>query len=378
MLFQKLKQRLLKAYMSSLSKPKVEGRTLFDLSRVKSIGLWQFGGVGDMLLITPVIDALAVACPQAKIHLWCSEPAFAEFLSGFPNVEAIHKLNIYDFDARTLASAEKRRELCQLRDEVQGLKLDLLINLHIPALIDWWAVSWWLISRSGSRFSIGFDPEVMQSESVYDVSLPASERDGVHYLSLYQTLLSRVGVSSGVTTRFPVSDESREKAQALLKSVGVSDVQAWVCLHAGARRLAMIGKQWPAASFAKLATELQTMGIRTLLIGVDSEQSLADEIRRLAPGTLSLLGQTDLIVMAAVIARARLFIGQDSGPFHVAVAQGVPSIALCGREDAEAHYLAYDRKNVHALIRPDPTQISVIDVMQQALPYLPASKREEP
>ncbi|MDQ6972837.1 MAG: hypothetical protein Q9M30_09315, partial [Mariprofundaceae bacterium] len=104
-----LKQILLRRCMGSLAV--VRGGQPSLPHRVERIALWQFGGVGDMLLATPVIEALHKAYPEAAIHIWCSNPPFAEFLQRFPGVEAVHLFRVYDFDSRTLLRSDVRQSL---------------------------------------------------------------------------------------------------------------------------------------------------------------------------------------------------------------------------------------------------------------------------
>lgn len=357
--------------MSSMRKPKEGAASISDIENIRHVGLWQFGGVGDMLLATPVIEVLGRAYPEAKIHVWCSDPPFAEFLRRFPNVESIHQFRVYDMDTRTLLRSAVRNNLCRLRENMLSKKLDLLINLHVPKLLDWWAVEWWMVKRSGATRTMGLDPRFMGQGSIYDVSLNASERDGIHYTELYRRLLEKAGILASTKTRFLLTEDDQAKARMMLESAGINTKKPWVCLHAGGRRLKVEGRLWPAERFADLAHRLHTKGVVSVLIGVKGEEELAAEICKLAPGCVNLIGKTDIVEMAALISLAYLFVGQDSGPFHIAVAVDRPAVGLCGRPDAESEYLAYkDAPMVTVFIRNDPLLIEVDEVFARALYYL--------
>lgn len=91
------------------------------------------------------------------------------------------------------------------------------------------------------------------------------------------------------------------------------------------------GKVWPAARFAELATRLMSgplAGARLVVVGGPGERAMAGPL--LQAGAVDLVGTEDLGVVAAAIARAALYVGNDSGLMHVAAASGVPTLGLFG------------------------------------------------
>jgi len=377
-LLAKLKRRLLEIYMSGLCRQDRPLQMLsMDDNSIQRIAVWQFGGVGDMLLATPVIVALGRKYPEAEIHIWCSNPLLADFLKRFPRIKAIHSFNVYGFDSRTLARKAVRLQLQSIRNEMASFKPDLVVNLHVPALLDWWVVEWWLVKQLGSIYSVGMDPRFIRSGSVYDVSLNALARDGVHYTHLYRQLLVKSGIECGVSTVFPLLDSELVTARRLLKDVNLHD-GPWVCMHIGGRRLKLESKMWPVARFSVLAAKLLEQGVIPVLIGVESEREMGNELCDEVPGAVCLIGNTEIGEMAALIKQANGFIGHDSGPFHVAVAVGTPALAICGRPDAESEYLNYQKRGVSVVMRDRPTLISVDEVFSEALRLLGMDYKESP
>ena len=364
----RLKFFCLKAWMSRLAAKESAGQLQADHAKTTRIVLWQFGGVGDMLLCTPAILALQKVFPDAKLHVWCSDPQFAGFLKRFQSVQGVYAFPVYDFDSRTLLHSDTRRAFRRIGDAMAEQKPDMLVNLHIPALLDWWAVEWWLIRRLSPAFSLGFDPRFLQGRSVFDVSLNAAERDGTHYTRLYCRLLEKAGTPCGEATHFPVTDE--EKAQAKLLLTEAAPDGKWVCMHLGARRLKVEGKTWPIERFVVLAEKLLEAGFLPVLIGVEGEREMVNGLCAGLPRCANLVGHTSLGEMAALIAQCDGFIGHDSGPFHVAAAVGTPCLAICGRPDAEAEYLDYRRNDVNVLMADFPLKIEVNDVFEAAVRML--------
>lgn len=365
----KMKNYVLIFFMSRLC-VKQKQSNVPTSENVKNIVLWQFGGVGDMLLATPVVLALSKRFPNAKIHIWCSDPNFATFLKYFPQVEAIHAFVVYDFDMRTLLHQTQRQKLHHVLHNMQRIKPDLLVNLHVPALLDWWAVEWWLMQRLEPTFKMGFYPETVKNNTFLDASLSSVERKNIHYTTLYQKLLGKADITCGVDTLFPVPKESYHKAKFLLEQSGVIRGKTYVCVHMGGRRLKVENKMWAVSSFEELIRKIIGQGLCPVLIGVPSEQSLGDQLCSEVSGVVNLIGKTNIDEMVALISLADGFIGHDSGPFHIAVAVATPAVAICGRPDSEPEYLKYDKDHVVVLMADTPDDIQVDDVFHHMLETL--------
>jgi len=365
-MFARIKQSALRVWMTYQAREGMERAHLVDRAVVRRIALWQFGGLGDMLLATPVIRALGEKWPDAEVHVYCSHPHIAEFLRCFANVKSIDAFPVYDFDARTLLHADVRRRLRVIRDDMRALAPDMLINLHVPAMLDWWAVEWWLVRRVGADIALGFDPRFIQRGSVFDVSLNIAARDNTHYTSFYRQLLENAGIESDQRTVFPLSDADREKAKHLLDDHGISDKRC-MCMHVGGNRLKLEGKMWPVERFAALARRLIDAGLIVVLIGVQAEQNMGEELCAVAPDCINLIGCTQMAQMAALIALADGFVGHDSGPFHIAASVATPCVAICGRPDAEPEYLKYGHDSVTVLTAPSPESISIDTVFTAAM-----------
>ena len=96
-------------------------------------------------------------------------------------------------------------------------------------------------------------------------------------------------------------------------------------------------KVWPAERFAELALRLTApdgvfpgAGIAILGGPGDQERSMATPVLTALPQALDLVGKLDLPEVAAVLARAAMFIGNDSGLMHLAAAAGAPTLGLFG------------------------------------------------
>jgi len=351
----KIKQFVLRRAMNRLA---IKHQPHSLPKEVKYIAVWQFGGVGDMLLATPVLEALHKQYPHANIHVWCSYPKFSLFLNQFSYVKSIHSLPIYDFDVRTLCKASVRRKLKNIMDAMKKQHPDILVNLHVPKLLDWWVVEWWILNKIKPNHTLGFMPQEIRY-SLLDTYLSSDIVNQQHYTISYQQLLAKAGILAGTQTYFPIQEEEKARAEQLIKSIPSNKR---VCLHMGGRRLAMENKMWSLANFIELGQKMISDGMIPILIGVENERDMGSKLCKHVSPVLNLIGETSMGEMAAIVATSRLFIGHDSGPFHIAAAMQTPSLAICGRPDAEPEYIAYHQENVMVLTADNPEDITVNDV----------------
>lgn len=89
-------------------------------------------------------------------------------------------------------------------------------------------------------------------------------------------------------------------------------------------------KQWPVSHFARLAEQLVDRGINVVVVGTPQDQQAGAVICGGMAGATNLCGQTSLLQLVAVLAKAALVVSNDSGAMHVAAALGVAQVALFG------------------------------------------------
>src|SRR5229473_1148427 len=104
------------------------------------------------------------------------------------------------------------------------------------------------------------------------------------------------------------------------------------------------GKQWRAERFAELACRLTAAGgplpgARIAVLAAAHERAQAAPLLAAPPpgGVIDLVGRTDLLTAAAVLRRASLFIGNDTGLMHIAAAAGTPTLGLFGPSPVEQY-----------------------------------------
>jgi len=146
-------------------------------------------------------------------------------------------------------------------------------------------------------------------------------------------LLSALGIDTASADRKPYitpSEGERGLVDAVLKDLGIRrDI---ITLHPGA---SCPSKRWSPKEFAKVADALsEKYAADIVLVGGDETSHLSAEvISGMKSKAFDVTGNLLVGELAELLSRSRLFISNDSGPVHVAVAVGTPVISIFGRRD---------------------------------------------
>ena len=95
----------------------------------------------------------------------------------------------------------------------------------------------------------------------------------------------------------------------------------------------MSTKRWEPKRFAEVARELATRGLTIVVTAGPGEEAFAGQVAREIDRSVILLGLT-IPELAELLRGARLYIGNDSGPMHLAAAVGTPTVAVWGSSDS--------------------------------------------
>jgi heptosyltransferase-2 len=143
-------------------------------------------------------------------------------------------------------------------------------------------------------------------------------------------MLAGIGLaaSNPPDTSLVALPEWSERGRALLADDGAR----WVALNPGAAFGS--AKRWLPERYAAVGELLQRAGARVAIVGGAGERPLAQEIAAGMSGAPRVLcGETTLGELVGVLGRTSLLVTNDSGPMHLAAAQGVPVVAIFGPTD---------------------------------------------
>jgi heptosyltransferase-2 len=263
--------------------------------------------IGDAVMSLPVMRALARAAPGERLAVLAR-----------PGPAAIYRVEGSAADVRT----------------VSGLVSDALVAARAR-----FAEAWLLPNSFRSAlvpFLAGIPERIGYATdgrgALLTRSLAPPPRTD-HQLRDYDSLLRLRGIEPDESPpRLPIPSQAAERAGIALSRAGVSPDRALALLAPGAAF--SWTKRWSARRFGKLADLLGERGYATALVIGPGEEPLAREARLAARNSVPVLGaELDPVGLAAVAARARVVVGNDSGPMHLAAAVGTPVVALFGPTD---------------------------------------------
>ena len=332
---------------------------------VRRIVVFQMSGVGDLLLITPALRALHRLYPMATIDIVTYSIKNAAFLFRLPYVREGCEFPLFDLELRRIGSVPFRRALRKPIRFMRKTPVDVYISFHHTWLPQWYLLELWLAVCSQARFRVGINPDYVSGHGVFDRSVPESLLDGRHYRPFFLDVVGLLGdCGKDLTTECPLVSQEIEAARDRIRRAMPTRHRV-VCLHVGAMHFAQL---WPLDRFRELATRLVAEGCGIVLVGTRNEYILTEQVVEGLPqgSYLNTTGTTDLFQMAALIDVSHLFIGNDSGPMHVAIARRRPTIGLIGPGKPRYHLYEPDE----AVILRNPVAMDIKDRKEAAFPWM--------
>lgn len=273
------------------------------------VAIVMMSAIGDAVHTLPVVNSLRAAAPN--VHLtWVIQPGPHGLVANHPAVDEFVR---FDRKRGWRAFADVRRALAGRRfDLVLALQVYLKAGL-VTAMID-------------SPRKLGFDRARARDFNWLFTSERIAPRGQRHVQDQYFEFLEHLGVPPLLEWRLGPTPEEEARYAPLLAEVD----RPAVALVVGTSKP---GKEWPAERYAQLVDALEgDLGVRTLLVGGRSPRELeaAATIRRLARHAPLDLLEWDLRRLVYLLGRADVLVSPDTGPLHVGVALGTPTVALMG------------------------------------------------
>jgi heptosyltransferase-2 len=185
-----------------------------------------------------------------------------------------------------------------------------------------------LALASGAPRRIGYATDGRGPLLTHPLQAPAETG---HQLRDYDALLWAHGVAPDHDPpRLPLAEASRRRAGEALGQAGLAE--GFVALCPGSAVAPT--KRWPAERYAALADALFGLGLRPAVLIGPGERELGARIAAAARAEVPVLGaDLDPVELAALLARARVAVANDSGPMHLCAAVGTPVVAFFGATD---------------------------------------------
>ncbi len=283
----------------------------------------RLSSFGDVVFALPAAKAIRLARPGTTLA-WAIEPALAPLVRGASFVDEVLEANTRGWRWALMASATRReirnslkrgREFSpELVVDAQGLLKSALVTAALPA---------------DRKVGFGWRTATERVNCLFTTE--HVEADGrPHVLDRMLALAEHVTGESGFG-RVPDVKHLVDREDPM--------VDEWL-ERFGTRPFAVlqpfsskVNKEWSAADVIAFAERLRGGGIQPVVRWGPGEESRARELQDLSKNLLLLAPATTPASTARLASRARLFIGVDSGPTHLAAAAGTPTLALFGPTD---------------------------------------------
>jgi predicted lipopolysaccharide heptosyltransferase III len=282
--------------------------------------------IGDVVFTTPAVRAVRERFPDATIT-YLVEPAAAPVVDGNPDI------NELVVAPRLPGLAGWKHEWSLIR-RLRAKRFDVVIDFHggpRASLITW---------LSGAPMRIGYAVIGRGWMYTHSIGRPRALR-ARHSVENQWDLLAPLGVAAPDPTAhpvtMPVNPAAADDVNARLFAAGVNRTDLLVIMHVSAGNPF---RRWPIPAFAEVALGLAGRGpsCRIVVTSGPSERAAADMVIAAARAELPerererilSCGEFSLSELRALVERAALYIGGDSGPMHIASTSHVSMVSLYG------------------------------------------------
>ena len=269
--------------------------------------------VGDLVLSTPVLEAIKTRFPESYLAMMVSSYA-ADVVKANPNLDHV----IIDDHADRNRGA---KGFLMLVKEVKGSKFDVAILLRPTFRLAL------LLLLAGIRHRIGTGYRFYQmlfSQKVY----VHRKRNLRHEADYNLDLLKPLGIRpEKIIPRVYLTPEEEHFAQQIRREFEITTDDPVVVIHPGSGHSSL---SLPRRKFAQVADRLvEELDAKILLTGTKKEMDLIDFIKRnMKHQAVDLTGRTNIRRLAAVLKKADVVISNSTGPMHLAAAVGTPTVAV--------------------------------------------------
>lgn len=271
--------------------------------------------VGDQLLTTPLLRALHAGLPHAEIHLLAAA-------RQAPVVVSRHVRRVIPFEKRLTFRRPWR--LVALLRALRREDYDVVVEAaHWSAF----SLTACLLARiiAGARAAVvgharGDSARFLSHPVEHD---PANQNDVRAKLELLRPLGL---LPQGLAPETELGDDPA-LAEPALAAAAVS--RPYAVLNPGGRKA---DRRWPPAAYAAVAAGLHGRGLGVLVVWGPGEQAIAAAVTNGSDARLP--PPTGLAELAALLRGARLCVSNDSGPMHLAIAVGTPTVGVFVSGDA--------------------------------------------
>ena len=280
------------------------------MSKINKILLIQTAFIGDVILTTPMIEAIMKKLPAAEID-FLTIPASQNIIKTNPNLR-----DVIIFDKK--GKDKGLSGLLKMGKFVAGNGYDICISPHRSFR------SAFLAQRTRAKIRIGFDRSAWKRAYTHLISYPYD----LHEIERNLSLLSVLDIPGRI---FPPAiyadknDENRVTEELQQFNLKNTDI-----IFAVAPGSVWPTKRWPEKYFSEFCRLINNKGYNILLVGGDADKELCNRIACCCEKTFSTAGLFTLRQTYALLKKCQGILTNDSAPLHLGMAAGISVFAIFG------------------------------------------------
>jgi ADP-heptose:LPS heptosyltransferase len=290
---------------------------------LRKILVIKFWGMGSIVLATPALRALKKTYPACSVT----------FLT-FEQNEAVCKMvksidHVYSYRADSLAAF--LASFCNLVLFLRREKFDVVLDLEFFA--NFTSI---ITALSGARITVGFHTPKLWRVSFYTNKIAFDQR---HITEIFLKASQALGANADGYQLDGLEGEDGAAGAPLEQILAENDVantDQLICININASSLDY-KRRWPLEYYRELIQRILTSfrSLRIVLIGSKEEAPYVAALMSSLPPSphlVNLCGLISVRQLVLLLHRSHLFIGNDSGPLHLAAAAGIPTVSFFGPE----------------------------------------------
>lgn len=300
---------------------------------IQSFLLWMPNWIGDVVLTLPVIQALRRAYPVARISV-VARPPCDDLLLGHPAVDTVF----------TLPSASNDGFWQKVKFARSLNKFNFDVGVVFPNSFG----SAFLLSQTGVKCRLGYNTDARDILLTHPVRTTAHLKKAQYRVEYFFKILSSLKLDTPDREFAPLNlQEGDATTRNVLLDMGLDINEEFLTLHPGTSK---VERGWHAERFGFLCQKLiKEDNKRVVLLGTEKESELLSRIKNYGHSeTIKIIPPVNLRVLASLLRKSQMFIGNDSGMMHLASMVGIPVLGIFGPGSPESTgpYMAMERQAV--------------------------------
>ncbi len=284
--------------------------------------------LGDTVLSTPLYSALKAWRPDLRLSVLVEKPN-DEILQNHPDVDQLISLSTNP--GGRLASFLSRLSILK---KIRSESFNCCINLHGGS------TSAWFTGLSRARYRVGL--QSFRFAACYNVRIQLATTNSfqrkLHTIEYQMEWLRSLGMPRGETPPSKVVLDPRleQRVTDMLAHARVEPGKAYCVVQPTSK---FYTKEWTAEGFAEIVDYLQVpLGFQVVLTGGPGEELKLRKVAERCQRTPAVMEEISISELLWVIRKAKMFVGNDSGPTHIAAALNIPTVVLFGSSDSTVWY----------------------------------------